>query len=487
MTRNFQHIPDNKTAGTQRIKGMLLVTAAALFFILLLISLHRDMLPKGVEISGWKPGKMSVEDFSRHFSSKIAVLESTPVELYTNFPGNRNKVKYVSLKELGLQADSAPIFREVDRISQGPVWRRLINRFRMQKQFRLNFSVDRKQLQQTLERIWPGSLLIAPENAARIITADDAVRYKAGSTGFKWDEAALVRTLKAQAGLLFTGGAGFSPEGISIPYRLIPPEITLEDLKSQRVERKVSQFSTPLAGSGGGRLHNIRITAENVNGMLIPPGGVFDFGSVIEQTRQNHDYQEAPVILNGHLVPGIGGGICQVSSTLYNAALLSGLDIVERKNHSRPVGYLPLGRDATFAEGVINFKFRNSTQAYLLVKSELAGGQLTIKLFGSIPETISYSIETKRIGTLPAPLKYVKNPQLETGTQQLIRQGKIGYVVETYRIARKNGSIIRREKLSRDTYKPQATLIAVKDGSIVQEQNTGKKPLIEDGVDGPNW
>ena len=99
------------------------------------------------------------------------------------------------------------------------------------------------------------------------------------------------------------------------------------------------------------------------------PGETFDYSKIIAQTEAKFGYKEAPVILNGNLVPGIGGGICQVSTTLYNAVLRSGLEIVERRNHSLPVSYVTLGQDATFANGYINFKFRNNTDAYLWIRT----------------------------------------------------------------------------------------------------------------------
>src|SRR5690606_20121148 len=114
----------------------------------------------------------------------------------------------------------------------------------------------------------------------------------------------------------------------------------------------------------------------------------------IARAEELYEYREAPVILNGKLVPGIGCGICQVSSTLYNAVLRSGLEIVERRNHSLPVAYLPIGQDATYAGGAINFRFKNTTGKHLIIRTEVKDRELIVKLFGTMPDNVRYDVES---------------------------------------------------------------------------------------------
>ncbi|UUZ82649.1 VanW family protein [Paenibacillus sp. P26] len=189
-----------------------------------------------------------------------------------------------------------------------------------------------------------------------------------------------------------------------------------------------------------GRVHNVRSTAATIQDVLLKPGEVFNYAPYIEQTEKTFGFKEAPVIVNGKLVPGIGGGICQVSSTLYNAVLRAGLAIVERRSHSLPVSYVPLGQDATFASGHINFKFKNSTEHYLLIRTMSDDRSLTVKLFGQTPQNLTYDVESVTVETLRPPVKYVLNPALPAGKQETVVQGKPGYVVETYRIQRKTAS-----------------------------------------------
>jgi vancomycin resistance protein YoaR len=228
-----------------------------------------------------------------------------------------------------------------------------------------------------------------------------------------------------------------------------------------------------------------------LNDTLLAPGEVFDYSRIIEQTRRQYGYRQAPVIYDGQLVPGIGGGICQISTTLYNAVLRIGLEIVERRNHSLPIRYAPLGLDATYSTGYINFRFRNTLDSHLLIRAELVGNQVVVKLFGEMDRAVRYTVETKIVEELDPPVKYVHNPALPKGAQQVVRQGRKGYVVETYRTKWINGEKGETEQISRDRYQPQPTVIAVNRGAAGPgKQNRvgpdeNRKPIIEDGVFGP--
>lgn len=255
-------------------------------------------------------------------------------------------------------------------------------------------------------------------------------------------------------------------------------------LRDQHVDRLITQFSTPLNQSSPGRKHNVRSTAATLHEVILKPGEIFDYAPIIEQTGVKFGFREAPVILNGKLVPGVGGGICQVSTTLYNAVLRAGLEIVERRNHSLPISYAPLGQDATFSTGFINFRFRNDTKAHLLIRTEMSDTALTIKLFGSIPSDTTYEIMSNTVETIQPPVKYVHNSGLRAGEQVELSPGKQGFVVDTYRIKKQGGKEVSREKISRDRYTPQARVVASNTGVLKPPADSAppQKNVIEDGV-----
>ncbi|SDS99831.1 G5 domain-containing protein [Paenibacillaceae bacterium GAS479] len=245
----------------------------------------------------------------------------------------------------------------------------------------------------------------------------------------------------------------------ALQFRAVPPKVTLASLKEEGIERLIATFSTDYRTSSQGRAFNVSETARTLNGWMMKPGEVFDYGEIIRITERETGYREAPVILNGQFTRGIGGGICQVSSTLYNVALRAGLEIVERRNHSLPVSYLPKGQDATFAEGSINFRFRNTSGKHLLIRTYTGNGQLTIKLFGTMPKEVRYSIVSRTVRTLQAPIQLRRSSGLAPGQQIVLNQGRTGYVVETYRIRYVNGREESRTRISRDTYKPKPSII----------------------------
>jgi len=246
----------------------------------------------------------------------------------------------------------------------------------------------------------------------------------------------------------------------------------------------LSSFTTDFSSSAAGRAYNVTMTAKTLNNWDLAPGEIFDYKKVIALTRENYGYREAPVILNGELVPGIGGGICQVSSTLYNAALLAGLEMVERRNHSLPVSYLPKGQDATFAEGAINFRFKNTTGKHLIIRTVVSGGKLTIKLFGTLPGNVSYAIESKTVKVIDPPVKEIASQAVPSGGRLLLSSGKSGYIVETYRTKIKDGKTVSRERVSRDTYRAQPSVYGVAEGRTNNgtDGNGKSKQLLEDGV-----
>ncbi|WP_287021984.1 VanW family protein [Cohnella sp.] len=241
--------------------------------------------------------------------------------------------------------------------------------------------------------------------------------------------------------------------------------------------RKIAAFSTSFAASDEGRAHNIEAVAQALDNTLLMPGDVFDFGSIVAKAERERGFKEAPVIVSGKLKPGIGGGICQVSSTLYNAVLRAdGIDIVERRNHSLPVGYLPVGLDATFADGFINFRFRNATGKPLRIKTEVRNKTVTVKLLGAMNENVEYRIETVLQYIIAPKIVYAADPHLAEGQSKTLRPGAEGYVVDTYRVKLVNGEFAERVRISHDTYRSQDALVAVHPDDPRLEPSAAKQP-----------
>lgn len=220
-------------------------------------------------------------------------------------------------------------------------------------------------------------------NATITLEGDKVVRQPA-KVGRKLDVAATMKRLQEQL-----------QEGKVETLELVinesaQPTITDKDLVS--ITSILGSFTTYFDGSNTSRAHNIHLAAQKIHQTLIPAGGIFSFNQVVGERTPEAGYDDAPVFMGGRLVPGIGGGICQVSSTLFNAALLSGMDIVERDTHFAPVSYIPVGLDATVAWGYIDFQFKNPYSHPIYVIAEEGAGYVTITILGAkedVPQSVT--------------------------------------------------------------------------------------------------
>ena len=200
----------------------------------------------------------------------------------------------------------------------------------------------------------------------------------------------------------------------------------------------LGSFATTLIGSFPARTDNVRLAAAALEGLVLEPGDVLSFNRAVGPRTRERGYQMAPVILRESRQLQAGGGVCQVSSTLFMAALLSGLSMDERYRHSSPVDYVPLGEDATIAWGVKDLKVRNDLEQRVRLRIEVVGSTLAARFEGEQPLAEAYEIATEEreipgdpgVGSLP------------------------GREIEVYRVRKSGGEELGREFLFRDRYPP---------------------------------
>ncbi|MCW3490738.1 VanW family protein [Dethiobacter alkaliphilus] len=240
---------------------------------------------------------------------------------------------------------------------------------------------------------------------------------------------------------------------IELTAKTVEAEQTAEYLESLKINEPVATFSTVFSGNDQNRNHNIRLAAEAVDDILILPGEEFSWNETVGNTTADKGYKKAPVIVGGQLQDGLGGGICQVSSTLYNAVLLADMGIIERRNHGLAVGYLPPGRDATISYGWIDLKYVNDRDYAVWQRAFVDGNRLTIHLYGNPIPGHEVEIITTDLQTIPGGEKIIKTSDLPRGARERIKSGQPGYKVTSWRITYQDGEEIKREQLFRDTYR----------------------------------
>ncbi|NOV00442.1 VanW family protein [Paenibacillus planticolens] len=472
-------------------KAIFYVSVALGLLSIISISLYiygsQSTLPPKFTVAGWRVGGMPYDKFQEQFEERLRLLSAFPVQLQTSYPNIANR--QLTLGQLGVEYHNDRLTQSLEKLFQAPPLERINARWQLRHtDIPLEVEVNQTQLSASVKEAWKDLYSQQPAPAKRIVTAQDTLNYEAERRVLRIDTVHLGEHLKEIApSISYIHNA--APIRLTLPLYEQSPAVTVDTLKKQGIDRKISEFTTTFPASGEGRIHNIRSTAASIQDLLMAPGETFDYSKIIAQTETQFGYKEAPVILNGKLVPGIGGGICQVSTTLYNAVLRSGLAIVERRNHSLPVSYVTLGQDATFANGYINFKFRNNTDAYLLIRTVTTDRDVTVKLYGHMSPSVSYEIESNIVETIQPPVKYLHNASLAPGATRPISTGKPGYKVETYRIKRENGAIVSKELVSKDQYSPVPTLVASNRGDIKPEDGAADppQPILEDGVKGPSF
>lgn len=169
---------------------------------------------------------------------------------------------------------------------------------------------------------------------------------------------------------------------VSVPFEAVKPKLTTEKAKDMGINHIMATYATKLGQRSSNPLKNIQIAASKLNGTLLAPGEEFSYKKKVGKASIENGYLEAPVYANGKVEKGVGGGICQVASTLYNAALYADFEILARTNHSRTVSYLPIGRDATIDDDGPDLRFKNNYNHYIYIKSIIKNGELVIQIYG---------------------------------------------------------------------------------------------------------
>ena len=245
-----------------------------------------------------------------------------------------------------------------------------------------------------------------------------------------------------------------------IPLKIIVPDKTLSDLGEEAFPDKLIEYSTIFDPSNRNRSNNLAISAEKIDGTIIMPGETFSYNQTVGERTIAAGYKEAGAYAGGKVVQDVGGGICQTSSTLYNAALLANLEIVDRSNHQFLTSYVDASRDATVAWGSIDFQFKNTRTYPIKIEASAQNGVCEMTIYG-IKEDKEYEvvIESEVLSYIPFTTKYENDDSLEEGEEVIEQSGYTGCTSEAYKILKLNGKVVSKTLLSKDTYDPMTRII----------------------------
>jgi len=291
-----------------------------------------------------------------------------------------------------------------------------------------------------------------PRGKPRILYVDGAISVVHGDPGRAFDPEEALRRLE-QA--VYTRA-----RIVEAPFA--PPEPNERDKALASIRYELASKTTSFRAGQTSRSHNIKLAAEEINGVVLLPGEVFSYNTVVGKRSASRGFRIAPIFANGRHVPGIGGGVCQVSSTAYNAALLAGLKIRERHNHQMVVGYVPVGLDATVDFGNKDLKFENDTGGPIALVTEYKPGRLTVRVLGSKPPSgLTYKLVVTDKISSGYTTKTIPDPSLAPGQQKVVEKGGAGFRCAAWRYVYDGDKLVRKDFLGRSRYNPSTRIVHV--------------------------
>ena len=262
----------------------------------------------------------------------------------------------------------------------------------------------------------------------------------------------------------------------TIPLKITIPKKTISNLGEEAFPELLSTYTTRYDASNYNRSNNLSIAANKINGTVLMPGETFSYNKVVGARTIEAGYKEAGAYAGGVVVQSVGGGICQISSTVYNTALLANLEIVDRSNHQFETSYVAASRDATVSWGYLDFKFKNNRTYPIKITASAKNGVAKVSIYG-IKEETEYEvvIQSRILSYIPYSVKYIEDSSLAQGKEVVEQSGHNGCKSEAYRILKLNGQVVSKTLLSRDTYDPMQRIVrrGTKKPTTSENQNSG--------------
>lgn len=461
----------------KRFSSVLIVLAFGLFFLAAgffgtvnyLLASDKGIV-EGILIGGVDFGGLNKEEAF----AKLDQIENELVQQNITIAlGDKNWTIRVS--DLKLKVNKEGTFAEAYRLGrEGSV----LNRYQSRKtiidnpvSLPVNVLLDYSTFEEQVRKL-AGEVERMPQDASYEIKGD-IVEVVPGVTGIQIDYKQLYK--QVVDGLQHGGVLHFT-----LPVKEVQPERTTEAIGAMKLNGLVAQYSTTFDASKVNRVKNIEIAASRIDGTLIPPGEEFSFNETVGKRTKEAGFLEAPEIVNDKLVPGVGGGVCQVSTTLFNSILLADLEITQRQNHSLAVGYVPLGRDATVTDWGLDFKFRNNTDGYILIGANVKGNRLTFRVYGNTENKKDVEFVTVKKTEIPFKVITKHDNTLPRGEEKVEQEGKVGYQVTVEKIVKKDGEVLRREVASQSNYRPvnKIVIVGTKPQTAEPQSNEGKSAEV---------
>ncbi len=349
-------------------------------------------IANGVHVEGVDLSGMTPELAKEALQGKVNTLSATPVVLKLG-----ENVITTSLGDLGYTCTNLDI---VDSLSSIGKSGNIVERYKQQKDlenstvdYTLNFTVDGGKVQEFVQNC---SVYNSDPVEGKLLIGEDGFPYVEGGT--KGITLKAEESTKAVVNAIESWGGG--DINVDLLYDEVSPEVTYETLSL--VKDVLGTATTDYSASSGNRAINVENGCALINGTMLWPGDEFSVTDTVTPFTAENGYMPAPTYEENRTVDSYGGGICQVSTTLYNAALKAEMDITSRSNHTMMVSYVEPSKDAAIAEGSMDMRFVNNTDAPIYIEGYCSGGQITFVIFGheTRPENRTIELESRTVATM---------------------------------------------------------------------------------------
>jgi len=439
-----------------------------------LFTITMTMLPRDANIvSGVHVGSIAVGGMTRAKARQTLERALTRDEEITLTAGSQQRT--VALSDLGIAPNADKLVKQAYQIGrQGSFFSTCYQLLLVHTKgvtLKPVYAVDTAQAENVLNDLGDAVNTPPADATARWDANAERVVLTPGHEGARLDVPASLKLIKGIANNELAAGRP-APATLALPYRVKMPHVNADMLA--QVDTVLGAFSTSYATSTRSRGTNIETAAQSIDGMVMLPGEVFSFNKTVGPRNSENGFKLAPVIIDGQLQEGTGGGVCQVSTTLYNAVLLSDLKVTSRRHHSMPSHYVSAGRDATVVYGAIDFRFRNTTDAPIVLQATTANRRLTVRVLGKGPAPVVHIVTGDRT---PRPGHTItkNDPSLPAGTR-VVKKGKGGVAVTVSRVVGE-GPDAHSEVISHDSYAGEPTIVRVGTG-----QTTSPVENVTDSV-----
>lgn len=427
----------------------------AIFLSLLIVSLGNVVLSDAIEFEGKIHKNIYVRAIDLSNLTKKEAMEKINKILDDNnsFSLNFNDKKYIFCKnDIGINYDVEEVVEKAYNIGRDKgiiANMKIRSSLAMGKKVILDYSItyDEKKLDKYLKEL-NKKIYIKPTSATiRIINGKIVITKE--KNGYKLNKDELKNTIIRKI-------KDMDNEDEIIPTLSVKPFYSYKELS--KIDTVLGSFETYFNANNYNRSNNIKLAANATSNILLDKGEIFSFNSCIQESHINKYLKEAPVIVNGKPEKGIGGGMCQVSSTIYNAALYSDMKIINVRNHSIPSPYIEMGRDATVSGGTIDLKFSNKFDSPIFIYNRIVGNKIVCTIYGNKKDNKDIEVITETTDILHNRIIRKNSEKYDLGVKTIEQEGRNGYKVQTYRVYKSTlGN--ETEYIGQSYYPPQDKII----------------------------